>query len=125
MSVDVNATVSDVVGVLGNFSVSKENVKVENTDLEKQKNSFSILILTAKEKTKLPDKWNESSERNKLKIRLIDWLQSNGVGWSLQEKDFLGVQFINTLSSVLWDIDGNQSTLSERGCGVPGAFSVF
>ena len=69
-SVDVNATVSDVVGVLGNFiefRVSKEDDKVKNTDVEKQKNSFSILMLASKDKTKLPDKWNESSARNKLK----------------------------------------------------------
>ena len=61
--------------------------------------------MASKDKTKLPDK------RKAKKNRLIDWLQSNGIGWSLQEKDFLGVQFINTLSSVLWDIDMETSQL--------------
>ena len=129
--VDMNATIGEVTGILGSFiefnvaATSESNEYDDDDSSRAQTSAFSVLKMASTDKTKLPDKFKETTERNKLKNSLIDWLSTENVGWSLQEKGFLGVQFVNTLSSVLWHIDGNHATLSQRGCRIPDAFTEF
>ena len=128
--VDLNATIGDVVSVLGNFidfnvTRTDEGTGPSAANQHEKKSCFSVLMMASADKTNMPEKREEKTSREKLKNALIDWLVSSGVGWSLQEKEFLGMQIINTLSSALWDIDGNHSTLSQRGCGIPDAFGKF
>ena len=95
------------------------------TDATIKPSAFGILLRASRRKTCLSEKIKETNEKEKLKNDLIDWLQTNGVGWSLDENNFLGKQFINTLSMVLWEIDGNHKALSDRGCALPLPLVTF
>ena len=54
-----------------------------------------------------------------LKNDILSWLGSNKLGWTADEADEQGHNFVNTLADVLWAIDGHEKTLQDRGCGVP------
>ena len=125
---DADATAGEVTAILANFiqfNVARQISDAESSVANKP-SVFSVLMMSSKNKQNLPAKFNdENNNKNKLKNSLIGWLQYTNVGWSVQEADLLGVQFINTTSSVLWDIDGNHATLKQRGFGVPDTFSQF
>lgn len=65
------------------------------------------------------------NKQAQLRNDIIEWLHEQKVGWSSSESESLGVQFINTLSSALWEIDGNHHTLDSRGFGVPKDLANF
>ena len=56
---------------------------------------------------------------------MIDWKKINEFGWTAGEKSFSGKQFINTLATVLLEIDGNHKTSDARGCSVLIQLSKF
>ena len=46
-----------------------------------------------------------------LKSGVIDWLEKNRLGCSHESVDSQGSRFVNTLTDVLWYIDGHQEAL--------------
>ena len=127
--IDITATVGEATSVLGKFVEFRVETLDEPSGSQSNVNlrpsAFDILLQASKSKCNLPNKVVENNKKDKLKNDLIDWLKGNGVGWSEGEKNFLGPQFVNTLSMVLWQIDGNHKTLETRGCDVPLLLSTF
>lgn len=87
--------------------------------------SFYFFYISIKDYNHLPKKWNDVTKQAQLRNDIIEWLHEQKVGWSSSESESLGVQFINTLSSALWEIDGNHHTLDSRGFGVPKDLAKF
>lgn len=126
--IDMMTTIGEATSIVGHyldFNLEKLDDPEPSTSGNQPKSAFDILLKTARDKSCLPDKFSELNKRDKLKNDLIDWLQTSKVGWSYDQKSFLGKQFINTLSTALWEIDGNHKTLSDRGCPVPQQLSQF
>ena len=126
--VDVVSTIGEVTSVLGSFLKFDVEPIIEELDepCSSKKDAFHTLMMTSRDKNNLPEKKNEdNNKKHRLWNMVLDMLRENNVGWSLQEKQFLGIQFFNTVTDVLWDIDGNHDTLSSRGCGVPMIFKPF
>ena len=60
-----------------------------------------------------------------LKYGLVDFLQSNSLGWTAAYVQSCGVTFVNSLAVVLWDIDGNHRTLADREHRIPQLLKAF
>ena len=56
---------------------------------------------------------------------MIDWLEKNWLGWSHESVGSQGGRFVNTLTDVLWYIDGHQEALRARTCHIPAEFEIF
>lgn len=124
-TVDFSTKLGDAVGTLGNFIQFTVRKVTEGIAPERTVSAFDVLMKASRDRHYLPSKWKNSNKKLELKNDIIDWLKTNGIGWSSSEKDHLGVQFVNTLGSVFWEIVGNHGTLQQRGCGVPPELSSF
>ena len=126
--VDSTTTLGEATSIVGHyidFNVEKLDEPESSSSENQRPTAFDMLLQAARDKTHLPDRYPELNKKDKLKNDLICWLETNKVGWSADEKSFLGKQFINTVCTVMWEIDGNHKTLSDRGCSVPQALSKF
>ena len=50
---------------------------------------------------------------------MVDWLMKNQVGWSLANVQILGISFVNTLTQIMWDLDGHHEVLARCSFGIP------
>lgn len=77
----------------------------------------------------LPERPSQAGQdrNNKLSLKsgVIDWLEKNGLGWSHESIDSQGGRFVNTLTDVLWYIDGHQEALKACACHIPAEFEIF
>ena len=65
----------------------------ESSSSENQRlSAFDMLLQAARDEARLPDRYQEINKKDKLKNDLISWLETNKVGWSADEKSFLGKQ---------------------------------
>ena len=90
------------------------------TETDTRVDAMAILMRGALQRSHLPDKWKMDSPNKKLKLKndIIDWLQTNKLGWEPLYAQQLGVAFVNTLANTLWMIDGNHQTLADRSCQI-------
>ena len=92
------------------------------------KDAFSVLM-SAQQQLKLPAKISpESASKNskfQLRNAIIEWLDTNKLGWSTTIVESHGRNFISLLCDVLWNLDGHHGTLRSRSCGIPVMFSGF
>ena len=75
----------------------------------------------------LPPLFDETQHqgKNHLKNDILKWLKGMSLGWSDDCVKSHGLPFLNTLADALWYIDGNQDTLSTRGCSIPVVLQQF
>ena len=77
----------------------------------------------------LPERPSQAGQdrNNKLSLKsgVIDWLEKNGLGWSHESVGSQSGRFVNTLTDVLWYIDGHQEALKARACHIPAEFEIF
>ena len=71
------------------------------------------------------DRAMERSKKNALKDDILKWLQSKQLGWSPDEANSVGNQFITALTDILWYIDGHVPTFLARACPIPEEFQQF
>ena len=109
------------------YNVSTLPVDSMCTEMDTRMDAMAILMRGALQRSHLPDKWRMDSPNKKLKLKndIIDWLQTNKLGWEPSYAQQLGVAFINTLANTLWMIDGNHQTLADRSCQIPTIFDHF
>ena len=92
------------------------------------KDAFSVLM-SAQQQLKLPAKISPESalKNSKFQLRnaIIEWLDTNKLGWSATIVESHGRNFISLLCDVLWNLDGHHGTLRSRSCGIPVMFSGF
>ena len=55
-------------------------------------NAFHILTTASRSLTHIPEKVTVHNQKDKLKNDIADWLKENGVGWSLQYVETLGIK---------------------------------
>lgn len=125
--VDSLCTIEDVYGTLGHFVefVLEEEKFEQSSQHLSGTNAFSVLLQGAKSRSCLPSQFIVNNNKDKLKNDVISWLEKNKVGWSKDLAQTQGNKFVNILSNILWDIDGNHSTLASRGYGVPAILTQF
>lgn len=67
-------------------------------------------------------------ERNKkfaLKNDILSWLKSKQLGWSPDEANTVGNQFVVSLTDIFWYIDGHVPAFVARACSIPDEFQQF
>ena len=83
----------------------------------------------ARYQLQLPQRPSEAGQdRNKkvaLKAEVINWLEKNNLGWSYESVQSQGGRFVNTLTDVLWYLDGHHASLKARSCQLPAEFEMF
>ena len=67
--------------------------------------AFTILLQGTKDKTFLPEKWNTTNAKLRLKNDIIDWLAKNKLGWEAALAKHVGLTFVSTLADAIWYID--------------------
>ena len=84
-------------------------------------NPFTVMMAMQRQQKSLPQKYEVKKPNRKLDLKndILSWLGSNELGWTAEEADEQGRNFVNTLADVLWAIDCHEKTLRDRGCGVP------
>ena len=66
----------------------------------------------------VPERYTSSlNKKLELKNAVIDWLVKNQVG--LPNVQTLGISFVNTLTQVMWDLDGHHEMLARCSFGSP------
>ena len=66
------------------------------------------------------------NKKDELHNAVIQFLEKDSLTWTSSEVDCgLANMTMKTLTDVLWYVDGHQSKLSERSCGLPPLFEEF
>ena len=76
-------------------------------------------------KPKSPSFIQERNKKDKLYNAIVDCLKQKCLQWRSDEVDTLGVNFVKSLTEVLWYIDGHHATFSSRGYHIPSSFATF
>ena len=113
--VSTELTVGEVVFALGRF-IDFNIVNVETILTTAPVNAATLLMENARKKISLPEKWNP---RLKMKNDILDWLAKTELGWEASVAKPVGSAFVNTLSDVLWYLDGSEKILADRSLGIP------
>ena len=71
------------------------------------------------------DRAIERSQKLALKNDILRWLRSKQLGWSPDEANTVGNQFVSALTDILWYIDGHITTFAARSCSIPEEFQKF
>ena len=128
--VSCECPLGETVSALGQYieysvSTLPDRMDVDHSDA--RVDAVAILMRGALERSHLPNKWRIDQPNKKLKLKndIIDWLQTNKLGWEPSYAQQLGVAFVNTLANTLWMIDGNHQTLADRSCQIPEMFDHF
>uniref|UniRef100_UPI00358E6566 uncharacterized protein n=1 Tax=Myxine glutinosa TaxID=7769 RepID=UPI00358E6566 len=125
--------VSDVTKTLGSFLkfvLAADTATDHRMEPDSRPTVFSVLMNAARDDafcTCLPPIFplTQLPQKNKLKNDILQWLQSNKLGWSADSVSSLGLSFVNTLAESLWYVDRNHDTLKQRGCANPISFEQF
>ena len=127
--VSCECTVGEAITALGQYVEYTVSVDMSmNVETSSNKaDAMAILMKGTQERSNLPNKWRVDVPNQKLKLKndIIDWLQTNKLGWEPSYSQQLGAAFVNALANTLWMIDGNHRTLADRGCQVPTMFEHF
>ena len=126
--VSCECTVGEAITALGQYVEYTVSVMSMNVETSSNKaDAMAILMKGTQERSNLPNKWRVDVPNQKLKLKndIIDWLQTNKLGWEPSYSQQLGAAFVNALANTLWMIDGNHRTLADRGCQVPTMFEHF
>lgn len=121
-------TVRDTILVPGQYDEYNLSIlPVGDLCIEMRVGGMVILMRGALQRSHLPEKWRIDLPNKKLKLKnnIIDWLQTDKLGWELSYAQHLGVAFVNSLANTLWIIDSsNISRLKLSGpynvCPLPG-----
>ena len=82
--ISLDVSVGEAVSTLGNYN--EYNVRAQEDFISPSlpvsvlPNAFTILMQGARNRTVLPDKWNNTNAKFKLKNDIIDWLAKNELG---------------------------------------------
>ena len=128
MCISLDVSVGEAVSTLGNYieyNVRAQEDLSPSLPVSVLPNAFTILMQGARNRTVLPDKWNNANAKSKLKNDIIDWLAKNELGWEVESAKRVGQMFVNTLGDALWYIDGNAKTLRDRSLGIPTQLEQF
>ena len=126
--ISLDVSVGEAVSTLGNYieyNVCAQEDLSPSLPVSVLPNAFTILMQGARNRTVLPDKWNNTNAKFKLKNDIIDWLAKNELGWEVESAKRVGQMFVNTLGDALWYIDGNAKTLRDRSLGIPTQLEQF
>ena len=81
-----------MVGTLGNFIEFTHDANINRTEPLQCTNAFHILTAAARTLTCVPSNVVVDNQKDKLKNDIVSWLKKNGVGWSLQYVETLGIK---------------------------------
>lgn len=124
--IDPSTKLCDAVPCLGPYIEYRVNKDVnENCEKNAKADAFTILMQGANKANHLPNIKHELNQKNKLFNDIIEWLRAQNVGFLSTNKDSLGVNLVNTLTDILWYVDGNHHTLASRACDIPEALTHF
>ena len=71
------------------------------------------------------DRAIERSHKFALKKDILSWLQIKQLGWSPEDANSVGNEFVTALTDIFWYIDGLISTFVARACPIPEEFQKF
>ena len=127
--VNCECTVGETISALGQYVEYNVSVPapVEDMYTEMRVDAMAILMRRVLQRSHLPDKWRIDLPNKKLKLKndIINWIQTNKLGWEPSHAQQLGVASVNTLANTLRMIDGNHQMLADRSCQVPTMFDHF
>jgi len=72
-----------------------------------------------------PSQTQECNKKDKLYNAVVENLRQCGLQWRSDEVESIGVNFVKSLTEVLWYIDGHHDTFSTRGYHIPPCFTNF
>ena len=76
-------------------------------------------------RARTPPLIQECNGNDRLYNGVLENLKQRGLQWRPDEVESSGVNFVKSLTEVLWYIDGHHSTLSSRGFLIPPSFASF
>ena len=124
-TLEVNEVVSSV-GVYVEFRVTRvcprdgKSTISGDTDGDRSLPSVLDVVMSARTSTNLPEKYETTKNKKfEMKNAVIDWHSKNKVGWEPGSVEGSGWAFVNTVSDVMWDLDGKHESLAARAHGVP------
>ena len=79
MRVSLDVPVGEAVSSVGNYV--DFNVELQETETTATVNAFTVLLQGARDRSCLPEKWNSSNAKLRLKNSIIDWLTLKKLGW--------------------------------------------
>ena len=90
------------------------------------KDAFTVMMMNQRRlcARSLPDSIVERTKKDKLFNDLLQVARKKGLNLASDQIES-GKSYFTVLTSVLWYIDGHQSTLSARGCKIPELFQSF
>ena len=87
--ISLDVSVGEAVSTLGNYieyNVRAQEDLSPSLPVSVLPNAFTILMQGARNRTVLPDKWNNTNAKFKLKNDIIDWLAKNELGWEVESE---------------------------------------
>ena len=76
-------------------------------------------------RARTPSLTQEHTRKDKLYNAVVENLKNRGLQWRSDEVESSGVNFVKSLTEVLWYIDGHHATFSSRGYQIPSCFADF
>ena len=76
-------------------------------------------------RARTPSLTQERTRKDKLYNAVVENLKNRGLQWRSDEVESSGVNFVKSLTEVLWYIDGHHATFSSRGYQIPPCFADF
>ncbi len=68
---------------------------------------------------------DEQTGRDRLKNKVVEWLEQKNLGWSTAYVDSYGLKYIELLPEILWYLDGHTKSLEGRSLAIPSLFADF
>ena len=102
------------LGIFIIFEVQKScTSNIDQENYNPSSDAFSLLTSNSKNVEKyLPEPWNETDSKKKLKKKFREFLPTNNTGWSKAGVLKYGKAFINTVSNCLWYLMATMRHLS-------------
>ena len=119
IEVAADTDVGTAVQNLGNFIEFNISTQVTEQPQSAASNAFAFMMKAASSTRLLPDPFNETNKKLKLKNSVREFQSVNEVGWSPDSVSTFGIPFINAVGDCLWYVDGHHGTLNSQSCGVP------
>ncbi|XP_019855512.1 PREDICTED: uncharacterized protein LOC109584273 [Amphimedon queenslandica] len=121
--VDASHNVNSVCGIFGSFVKFVVAVSQQSLDLEVLSKRPRLVCDDIPLPTSLPSLLRETSRKNRLFNKLVEFCESKAIGWA--DPDVYGKPFLLDLSNVLWYLDGHHDVLASRSCPIPILFKPF
>ena len=94
---------------------------------EESPNAFAVMRQAMREQSraKTPSLTQERNKKDKLYNAVVENVKHHGLQWRSDEVESIDVNFVKSLTEVLWYIDGHHDSFSSRGHQIPSYFSEF